>query len=650
MIPSPPSRIHAGLTAAIVLAALAVAAVPGLDAVEVVIVPGQSIQAAVDANPGATTFRLRAGVHLRQSVLPRAGQRFIGDGGAIMDGGGTVEYAFMGDVAARPAGVRIENLVIQRYNPPLHFGAIRIGGHGTGQGGIGWVIDACVVRDNAMAAIRTGDGARITRCRLLDNGWNGLIGTGDGMLIEGNEIAGNNWKRLEDGGAGKLVVTRGLVVRGNHSHHNHGPGIWTDINNIDTLYENNVIVDNAGMGIFHEISYRATIRNNFVARNGGDATWLWGAGILVSESPDVEVHGNTVIDNASAICAKQQIRGEPALHGTHDQHDLWVHHNVVRMRRGHNGVAHDVPGGAIYFGAEKSNRFDWNTYHIGSLAAPFHWSEPWSTPAMWQGYGQDLNGTFVRAAVADIAAPTVALRAPYDGAVARGAVRLGAFAADDVAVVGVRFLVDGVVVGESRTAPFEVVWDSATARDGEHRVSALAWDAAGGTARSPAWTITVAGGVPPGGDAIVTGAWCKLVAKHSGKCLDVAGASRANGADVVQWTDNGTSAQQWRIDALSDGTYTLTARCSGQALDVGGAATADGGDAIQWPAHGGANQRWRIEPVGGGCYRLVAAHSGKVLDVAGASTVDGADVIQWSEHGSDNQRWAIVPQPPSGSG
>src|SRR4029079_17134084 len=41
--------------------------------VGITILPGQSIQAAVDANPTGTTFILKAGTHVGQSVVPKDG-------------------------------------------------------------------------------------------------------------------------------------------------------------------------------------------------------------------------------------------------------------------------------------------------------------------------------------------------------------------------------------------------------------------------------------------------------------------------------------------------------------------------------------------------------------------------------------------------
>ena len=98
-----------------------------------------------------------------------------------------------------------------------------------------------------------------------------VFGMGDDLLIEGNAICRNNtshyFQRWEGGGA-KFVISRNLVVRNNFVHFNDGPGIWSDIDCIDVLIENNTSQDNALSGIFHEIGYRAIIRNNVVSRNG----------------------------------------------------------------------------------------------------------------------------------------------------------------------------------------------------------------------------------------------------------------------------------------------------------------------------------------------------------------------------------------------
>ena len=56
--------------------------------------------------------------------------------------------------------------------------------------------------------------------------------------------------------------------------------------------------DNYNEGVFYEISDTATITNNKLAHNGQASPWLFGGGIVMSSSADVEVSGNIVIVNA----------------------------------------------------------------------------------------------------------------------------------------------------------------------------------------------------------------------------------------------------------------------------------------------------------------------------------------------------------------
>jgi hypothetical protein len=93
----------------------------------------------------------------------------------------------------------------------------------------------------------------------------------------------------------------------------------------------------------------------------------------------------------------------------------------------------------------------------------------------------------------DTTPPTVALSAPAAGATVSGAaVTVSATATDNVGVVGVQFRLDGVNLGaEDTTAPYSVTWNTTTASNGTHTLTAVARDAAGNVATSAARTVTV---------------------------------------------------------------------------------------------------------------------------------------------------------------
>jgi beta-glucanase (GH16 family) len=122
-----------------------------------------------------------------------------------------------------------------------------------------------------------------------------------------------------------------------------------------------------------------------------------------------------------------------------------------------------------------------------------------------------------------------------------------------------------------------------------------------------------------------------IVNKNSGKCVDAAGASTANGTAVQQYTCNSTSAQAWTRVATSGGYVRVgTNNNTNQVWDVAGVSTADGAKTQLWAYGGGNNQQWLPVAEGGGYYHLIARHSGKCLDVPNASTADGVQLQQWT--------------------
>jgi hypothetical protein len=139
----------------------------------------------------------------------------------------------------------------------------------------------------------------------------------------------------------------------------------------------------------------------------------------------------------------------------------------------------------------------------------------------------------------------------------------------------------------------------------------------------------------------------RLVAKHSGKVLDVFDASIGNGARTQQFTWHGGDNQRWRLELLEDGHYRIIANHSGKVLDIEGGAGALGNQvsANQYDWNGGSNQRWRLIPAGGGYYNIVAKHSSKCLDVEGGAgaTGDRVRVQQYDCNGGDNQKWLLDP-------
>src|SRR5207245_9670344 len=94
-------------------------------------------------------------------------------------------------------------------------------------------------------------------------------------------------------------------------------------------------------------------------------------------------------------------------------------------------------------------------------------------------------------------APPISMSSPAPAATFAGTVTVAASATDNVGVVGVQFQRDGVNLGaEVTAAPYAVSWDTTTASDGAHTLTAVARDTSGNTATAAAITVTVAN-TPP---------------------------------------------------------------------------------------------------------------------------------------------------------
>jgi hypothetical protein len=134
-----------------------------------------------------------------------------------------------------------------------------------------------------------------------------------------------------------------------------------------------------------------------------------------------------------------------------------------------------------------------------------------------------------------------------------------------------------------------------------------------------------------------------ITAQHSGKAIDVPGASTDNGVGLTQYTNWHGDNQRWLLESAGDGFFTLRARHSGKCMDVAGASQSSAAAVIQWPCNGGANQRFRLLGYGDGRFAVQAKHSYQCLDIAGAATNDGGKLIQWPCAWSANESFWFGP-------
>ncbi|HYU68110.1 MAG TPA: Ig-like domain-containing protein [Burkholderiales bacterium] len=93
--------------------------------------------------------------------------------------------------------------------------------------------------------------------------------------------------------------------------------------------------------------------------------------------------------------------------------------------------------------------------------------------------------------------PTVSITSPASGATVSGTINVTASASDNRGVADVQFFLDGAPGADDTTAPYSVPWDTTTASNGSHTLTAVARDAAGNSATSTPVTVTVSNAPPP---------------------------------------------------------------------------------------------------------------------------------------------------------
>ena len=129
---------------------------------------------------------------------------------------------------------------------------------------------------------------------------------------------------------------------------------------------------------------------------------------------------------------------------------------------------------------------------------------------------------------------------------------------------------------------------------------------------------------------------------HSGKCLEVYHSSTSNYGNVDQWSCNGTATQLWNIYQVgSSGGYPIyefVNANSGKCMEVYHSETGNGANVDQYTCNGTHTQEWVPGDFVPGP-ELTNYNSGLKLTVQGSSTSDGANVYQYAYTGGTNQAW-----------
>jgi alpha-L-fucosidase len=130
----------------------------------------------------------------------------------------------------------------------------------------------------------------------------------------------------------------------------------------------------------------------------------------------------------------------------------------------------------------------------------------------------------------------------------------------------------------------------------------------------------------------------QIVNVTNGLVLDGNGAT-TEGSDVLEQTYSGSPTQQWQINSVGKGVYTLANRSSGLVVD-GRGLSGDGTPLGQWQYDGSTNLQWAFGP-GHSSYKIVNQTTGDVIN-SGGNVPPGTAATQWLYDGSTNLQWKLI--------
>jgi hypothetical protein len=165
----------------------------------------------------------------------------------------------------------------------------------------------------------------------------------------------------------------------------------------------------------------------------------------------------------------------------------------------------------------------------------------------------------------DTTPPTVTITAPTSEATVSGTVTVSATATDNVGVVGVQFRLDGANLGSEDTAtPYSVSWNTTTASNGSHTLTAIARDAAGDTTTSSSVTVTVDNSAPTVGITAPTGGTTVSatisVSVSASDNVGVVGVQfRVDGVNLGPEDTGNPYSASWNTATVGNGSHTLSA-------------------------------------------------------------------------------------------
>ena len=136
------------------------------------------------------------------------------------------------------------------------------------------------------------------------------------------------------------------------------------------------------------------------------------------------------------------------------------------------------------------------------------------------------------------------------------------------------------------------------------------------------------------------------VNQGSGLCMDDPNSQTTTGVQLIQYSCNSGTNQNWTFTPVSGttNTYTITSFAS-LCVDVSGRSTADNAQVIQWTCNGQTNQEFELQPVtvsgATNTFNLEAVHSSKCIVPTGDTTANDTVLVQLPCTSATTRVWRL---------
>ncbi len=138
-----------------------------------------------------------------------------------------------------------------------------------------------------------------------------------------------------------------------------------------------------------------------------------------------------------------------------------------------------------------------------------------------------------------------------------------------------------------------------------------------------------------------------VINQNNGNCADVPNGAGTNALQLVQWTCNSGTNQNFSFTAVAGtpNTYTIATLTNGSCLDIAGASNADNAAVIQYTCHTATNQQFRLQavPVSGATntFNVVSVASGKCVAPTGDASTTNTTLVQLPCTTSTSRTWRL---------